>query len=118
DRLGAMLGMSPPAIERLAPPETCGEAGCIWSANSVTIVLARAPPALTCRQGAIVITSLTPPADYAARCVPLALIDAQSVAAHGGGLIYREVDGVRIERAQLAGVRRAWTPRVESLDQE
>ena len=118
DRLGATLGLSPPAIERLAPPETCGEAGCTWSVEGAPVVLARDPAGLVCQPAAIVITSLTPPADYAARCAPLTLMDAGDLAAHGGGLIYRDADGVRIERAQPENVRRAWTPRTPSLDQE
>jgi hypothetical protein len=31
DRLGAMLGLSPPVIERLAAPESSVEGGCVGS---------------------------------------------------------------------------------------
>ena len=47
-----------------------------------------------------------------------ALIDATDLSARGGGLIYREANGVRIERAQPERVRRAWTPRAPGADQE
>jgi hypothetical protein len=46
------------------------------------------------------------------------LIDPADLAARGGGLVHRDADGVRIERAQPRAVRRAWTPRAASMDQE
>ena len=118
DRLGAMLGLSPPVIERMAPPESCSDAGCIWRTQEALIVLARAPAGLRCAPAAVVIARAAAPADYAARCRPAALIDATDLSARGGGLIYRDEAAIRIERAQPEGVRRAWTPRAPGLDQE
>jgi hypothetical protein len=118
DRLGAMLGIAPAKIERLAAPESCGASGCVWLVGGAHIVLARAPPALVCAPGAIVITAAPPPGDYVERCAPSALIDPADLAERGGGFVYRDVGGVRVERAQPRSVRRAWTPRAASMDQE
>jgi competence protein ComEC len=117
DQLGAMLGLSPPVIERLAPPETCGDRGCLWRARAA-VVLARSPEGFACERGAVIISSLPAPADHAQRCAPAATIDASDLARRSGGMIYAEHGGVRIVRAQPDNVRRAWTPAAPSLDQE
>jgi competence protein ComEC len=118
DRLGAMLGLSPPVIERMTPPEACAESHCRWRAEGVTIVLARTEQGLVCERGAIVIASAAAPAGFTQRCAPAALIDAADLGRRGGGLIYAEEGVLRIERAQPDAVRRAWTPRALSQDQE
>jgi len=120
DRLGAMLGLSPPEIERLAPPETCGEAFCQWQGGVRSIVLARNPSALerACSRGGVVIANFETPGDYAARCQLAALINAESIATLGGATITETPLGPRIARAWPLEVRRPWTPRAPSTDQE
>lgn len=110
DRLGAMLGMAPREIERLAAPETCGESACIWS--DVALVRDEAGFAQACQPNALIIANAPAPADFATRCAPHAVLDSPDIARLGGALIYREEQGgLRIERAWPSGISRAWTPR-------
>lgn len=120
DRLGAMLGISPPQIERLAPPETCGEAACMWTtkAQDFALVLREDGLARACIADAIVVARVPAPADFMQRCALGALVDAQSLRRRGGALIYLERGGVHVEHAWPPGVQRAWTPGAPSLDQE
>ncbi len=120
DRLGAMLGLSPSEIERLAPPEACGEAFCQWQSGARAIFLARDLSALerACAPGAIVIANTQTPADYAARCQLAALINAESIATLGGATITETPLGPRVARAWPPEIRRAWTPQAPSADQE
>jgi hypothetical protein len=113
DRLGAMLGLSPSEIERLAPPEACGEAFCQWQTPKRTIFLARDPAALAraCVPRAIVIAQTETPADYAARCQLATLVSAQSIAELGGATITETPLGPRIARAWPTDIQRPWTPR-------
>lgn len=119
DRLGAMLGIAPPQIERLASPDGCGEALCAWRSGDQAFVLVRSAPGFadTCAPGAVVLSRHPAPEDYAARCEPSALIDAANLAQLGGALIYSAEQGLRIERAWPTHTRRAWTVRAAS-DQE
>ena len=105
DRLGAMLGLSPPVLERLAPPETCNETQCMWPTPSLALLRGEGAEQV-CAQSAIVL-SVSPAASAQPHCT---LIDANSLARNGGGLIYRDGENFRIERAQPDGIRRAWTP--------
>ena len=110
DRLGAMLGIAPPAIERLAPPQTCSDAQCLWALPRGALVLVRAPSGFdACHERAIVLSKLEPPNDYNARCRPLALVAGRDLAEQGGAFIYADGAELRIVRAQPSGVRRAWT---------
>ncbi|MGD9965470.1 MAG: ComEC/Rec2 family competence protein [Hyphomonadaceae bacterium] len=120
DRLGSMLGLSPSEIERLAPPETCGEGLCAWRIGRRLLLLARDAAALdrACVAGAIVIASTDVAAEYASRCQLAALIDAQSIARLGGATITETPLGPRIVRALSSEVRRPWTPRVVSAESE
>jgi hypothetical protein len=121
DRLGAMLGISPPAIERLAPPEACGEAMCTWrtpGGGGYALVRGGAGFATACRAGLVVIASLDAPEGYAHRCGLRALIDGGDLLRLGGGLIYETPTGPRIERARPEHIRRAWTPRGPASAQE
>jgi competence protein ComEC len=120
DRLGSMLGLSPSEIERLAPPERCGEVFCQWQAGARAIILARDVTALerACIRGAVVIAPLALPADFASRCQPAALLDAQGIAQLGGATITETPLGLRIARAASPEIRRPWTPRARSADQE
>jgi hypothetical protein len=120
DRLGAMLGLSPPTLERLAPPETCGTGGCAWRTADRPVVFVSEESGLprACERGAIVISRAPAPADFAQRCQPAALIDANDLAQRGGALIYATEDGVRIERALSPAISRPWTPRGGASDQE
>ena len=126
DRLGAMLGLSPPVIERLTPPETCGEALCTWRTSAAQIVFTRAATVFECGRGAVIIhgapasSPATPVANEPQAvdsCAPAATIDTADLAQRGGGFIYAEGQGVRIERALPDGVRRPWTQRA-APDQE
>jgi competence protein ComEC len=112
DRLGATLGISPPAIERMASPETCGEAICAWRTGGAAFFLVReeAGFAAACESGAIVLSRVAAPADFAARCELAALMDSADLARSGGGFIYADDGAVRIDRAILPDVRRPWTP--------
>jgi competence protein ComEC len=112
DRLGAMLGLSPPVIERLAPPEACGEGGCSWSYDGRSFVFAEDDTALhnACQRGAFVVTRADASDDYAERCGTVVVIDANDLATHGGALIYATSTGLRVERAFSPNTRRPWTP--------
>jgi competence protein ComEC len=118
DHLGAMLGIAPPAIERMAPPTTCSEARCDWRLPHGALLLVRSAAGFgLCQPHAVVVSALTPPADYVARCRPLALIAGRDLQQQGGGFIYAGAGGLRILRAQPSAVRRAWTP-VASADSD
>jgi competence protein ComEC len=119
DRLGAMLGLAPPQIERLAPPDACGEALCTWRYGERIFAFVRAGEgfAATCASGAVVIARPAAPESYAERCALAALIDAADIAQLGGGMVYETDEGLRIERGWPAHIRRAWTVR-GAFDQE
>jgi competence protein ComEC len=113
DRLGAMLGLSPPAIEALAPPETCSAELCQWRSGSVGVALVREPAAFAsaCARGVIVVSPHPAPAEFGPRCSSAAVLDGADIARFGGAAIYNQQNGVRIERAWPEGVRRPWTRR-------
>lgn len=117
DRLGAMLGLSPPVIERVAPPESCGAGGCTWTSGGHRFAFARdeATLASACQEQWLVITTVTAPS--AAACAAT-LIDTANLAQQGGALIYAAPNGVRIERAFSPTIRRPWTPQGVQTDQE
>ena len=120
DRLGAMLGLAPPTLERLAPPETCTDALCSWSSAGQRLLFVRSAEGL--RQAyvpnAIVIARRAAPATYAADCGLMALIDADDLANRGGGFV-TPVDGaLQLSRAHSPAVRRPWTPHARASDQE
>jgi competence protein ComEC len=113
DRLGAMLGLSPPTIERLAPAESCSVSLCTWRRGALEIALVREAAGFdaACRAGLVVVARAEAPADFAARCRPAALMDGADLARSGGALVYADASGVRIERAWPAEVSRPWTRR-------
>jgi competence protein ComEC len=113
DRLGAMLGIAPAQVERLAPPETCGEKACSWRSGERQFIFVRTEQGLAeaCRSGAVVIGRIGAPAAYAERCRLAALIDAPNITQLGGAVIYEGDEGLQIERAWPAHVTRAWTVR-------
>jgi competence protein ComEC len=119
DRLGAMLGLAPPQVERLAPPDACGEAICTWRRGERDFAFVRAEEGLseTCLRGALIVARVTAPEDYAERCALTALMHAPDIAEFGGAMIYEDEDGLRIERAWPPQINRAWTVR-GSADQE
>lgn len=118
DRLGAMLGLAPAQLERLAPPETCGDELCTWEIEERRFAYARTEQALAriCDEGTVVLSPAAAPLE--ANCTAAQLIDTNNLAQHGGGFIYLEEGTLRIERAWPSGVRRAWTPRTPLGDQE
>lgn len=119
DRLGAMLGLSPPVLDRLAPPLTCGEERCSWIADGVAISYARsAEQADGCAPGAIVLVAVEFPEPPAAACRPALIADAEDRNRQGAGFIYTTSEGVRIERARSLSVRRAWTHQATNRSQE
>ncbi|HYD87501.1 MAG TPA: ComEC/Rec2 family competence protein [Vitreimonas sp.] len=120
DRLGSMLGLSPAEIERLAPPEACGDALCRWRSPIGDIFVVRDAAHLpnACVERAIVITDVQAPEGFAARCRLSVLMDASSLAAHGGATVTQTPLGLRIERARPGHIRRAWTVVASGDDQE
>ncbi len=120
DRLGAMLGLAPPVIERLAPPEGCAESICKWRVRQQRYVFIRDASGFdaACTPNAIIIAKLSAPSGYAERCHPRAFIDAASLSQVGGALIYQTPAGLRIERAWPANIHRPWTPTLGGSDQE
>lgn len=120
DRLGAALGLSPAEIERLAPPETCGEDLCSWQAGDRSIFLVRNGVSIerACVSGAIVITQSVAPDDYARRCRLAAFIGAEDIAQLGGATLTETSLGLRVARAWPAEVRRPWTPQARTVEAE
>ena len=113
DRLGSTLGLSPPLIERLAAPETCGDVNCVWTWQERTFAFVRDEEgfAAACVRGAIVLARVAAPAEFAGECRLAALLDTHDLATRGGGFIYADGDTLRIERARTQSVERPWTPR-------
>ena len=116
DRLGAVLGLSPAEIERLAPAESCSDTFCQWQSPQRVIFLARDRAALerACAPNAIVIAQAETPADFAARCQLAALINAESIAELGGATITETA----IARAWPPEIRRPWTPQARVAEGE
>ncbi|MBI3438033.1 MAG: hypothetical protein HY054_05175, partial [Proteobacteria bacterium] len=111
DHLGAMLGIAPPAIERLAPPQTCSEAQCSWALGRSALLLVRSGVGFAvCVPSAVVVSGLASPPDYASHCRPSALISSNDLTRQGGAFIYPNGPQLRLVRAQPHGIRRAWTP--------
>jgi len=116
DRLGSMLGLSPPMLERLAQPESCTAAGCTWqSPHGLRFALAtdKHSAEAACAVHAIALARAPAPAGFAQRCNAYALIDAQSLSRSGGGFIYETPHGFAIVRTITPGQRRPWMPRGE-----
>lgn len=114
DRLGGMLGLAIPRIERLSAPEACTEAACALttpSGHALIVVRSIEGFAQACTPGAVVIARYAAPDDFALRCAPSHLIDAPNLARTGGAAIYESEEGLRIERAYPPNVSRAWTQR-------
>jgi competence protein ComEC len=121
ERLGGMLGLSPPEVERLAPPEGCSDHVCLSRAGDQPFAFVQTEQGFgaACTDGAIVVARPPASPDYAARCRLTALMDAPDIARLGGALIYIRDDGPRIERAWPPNIVRAWTPAsTVSSDQE
>jgi|CXWL01.1.fsa_nt_gi competence protein ComEC len=121
DRLGAMLGIAPPAIERLAPPESCGEDVCQWrTPGGIDVALVRNDAGFrsTCITGAVVITAVRVPTEYLHRCKPRRVLDGPDISHLGGGLVYESASALQITRAWPDLVRRPWTPSTPAADQE
>jgi hypothetical protein len=121
DRLGGMLGISPPQIERLATPEHCSESLCALRTPDgfgMMVVRDEAGFEQACRPGAFVIAVPRAPPDFAARCSLAVLMDADDRARLGGAMIYENDLRLIVKRAWPGHVRRAWTPRTASPDAE
>lgn len=120
DRLGSMLGLAPSEIERLAPPEDCGESLCRWRRPRGEIIYVKDPLAYTraCVADAIVLSATPAPTGFAQRCRLAALIDGSSLALMGGATVVDTPQGPRIERARSLTTQRAWTAPLAHPDQE
>lgn len=119
DRLGAMLGLSPAEIERLAPPEQCSENLCLLD-QQLSVAFARDAIGLedACQHYSVIISGQTAPEGYAARCNVRTLIDRADLDRLGGAILHAEGGELHADRAAPANVQRAWTPRATALDQE
>ena len=121
DKLAAMLGLSPPVIERLAPPEACGESACAQRtpAGREIHLFSRAEAFdAACVPAALVIAATPAPPAYAARCPRALVLDANNIALLGGALIYETPAGLSFTRARPPHIARPWTPRGNASDQE
>ncbi|HVY84841.1 MAG TPA: ComEC/Rec2 family competence protein [Caulobacterales bacterium] len=116
EKLGAMLGVSPVQVARLAEPGGCSADICLLGGG---IVLARTELGLlrACAAHAVVLTRIATPSEYAEQC-HATLIDAVDRAKRGGGFIYATPGGIRIERASPPNIRRPWTPTAEGDDDQ
>ncbi len=117
DRLGAMLGLAPPVVERLASPETCREGACWWSTpGGRGILYARDAVSLSlaCPAGAPNVALLIAPNPMpagAASCPHAVLINADDMARLGGAMVYETASGLHIVRAWPQTIARPWTQR-------
>lgn len=120
DRLGGMLGLSPPIIERLIPPMDCGERLCAWHTPAgARIALVRDEAVLeeACGNSALVIVGFQPTEDSAS-CARIPLIDRDSITRFGGGIVYETEQGLRLKRAWPIEVRRPWRMARPTLDDQ
>lgn len=114
DRLGAMLGLSPSSIERLAPPMDCSDTRCVWTFGEHALVYTRdLEPERDCTPGALILVKAR--ALLAETCASATVIDAEDRARRGGAFVYGP--DFRLERAHADGSERPWTTRARA-DQE
>jgi hypothetical protein len=114
-----MIGIAPPALARLAPPQSCGANACTWATpahRQIVLVQTTDGFATACTHNTLVIARVAAAPDFAARCRPLALMDMSDIARHGGALVTETPRGFAIARASPDGVHRAWTPIVADED--
>jgi competence protein ComEC len=114
DRLGGMLGLSIPRIERLSSPETCAESLCVMQTQAGALMLVRRQEgfAAACAPGALVISAHDAPSGYAARC-NIHLLDRLALTNGGGAFVYAaDPAGFAIKRARQSAVDRPWTTRI------
>jgi competence protein ComEC len=114
DRLGAMLGLALPRVDRLSIPEICTEAACTLrtpAAHTLIVVRTEKGFAQACVPRAVVITKLSTPADFGQRCGLAHLLDAPDLAQSGGAFFYETDAALTLRRAYPPGMRRAWTQR-------
>lgn len=106
DRLGQMLGLTEAQAERLAPPQDCTEARCIWrgqGGHAYALVYAPAAFSEVCGRTALILTRYNAPSS----CPHV--IGARSLARFGGGFAYAEGGALRIARALPLSPNRPWT---------
>lgn len=119
DHLGAMIGIAPPALARLAPPQSCGANACTWATpahRQIVLVQTAHGFATACAHNTLVIARVAAPADFKTRCRPMALLDQVDLERRGGAMITESARGFVIARASPDGVHRAWTPVVADED--
>ncbi len=107
DRIGAMAGLAPAALDRLAPP-ACAEALCFWAIGphaNAAIVMRPEGWADSRLAGAIVLSRLPAPPGFVSRMRPM---DAGALAAQGGGALTLREGRFSITRARSPGATRPW----------
>lgn len=104
ERLGAMLGLTPREVDRLAPPESCDEQGCRWRHAELDILVLFGQSAEPC--SADIVLASTDAATSA--CQAAYALGPTDLASRGGGFIYLENDRLTIVRA-YGSQRRPWT---------
>ncbi|MES1202131.1 MAG: ComEC/Rec2 family competence protein [Pseudomonadota bacterium] len=111
EKLGAMLGVSPVQVARLAEPASCADDVCWFNAGGARIAVVRSTDGLSeaCVANAVVISRVVTSSNSLAAC-RVTLIDASDLAQRGGGFIYAEAQGLRITRASPPAIHRPWTP--------
>jgi competence protein ComEC len=107
ERLGAMLGIAPAEVSRLAPPTDCGPLACAREMQGLRLVVVLGDEATPECAGADLVLGASDAALTA--CGARRTIGGHDLARHGGGMIYLSESGVRIERALPGGHQRTWT---------
>jgi competence protein ComEC len=112
DRLGAMLGLSPAELGRLAPPESCSEAHCVWSLGDQKFVYVDNVAGWegACLAGATILARGPAPTSFADRCAARSVISAADLEQTGGGLVTMRNGELQITRAWPRDIQRPWTP--------
>jgi competence protein ComEC len=117
ERIGQLTGLRPSQTAALAAP-SCAQGACVWTPNqgpAFVLVQEAKGYAFAC-QRAIVLAKVPPPHDFTARCRPIALIDPQDRAQHGGVLVRGDARGFTIQRAQERPAR-VWSGALTRSDE-
>jgi competence protein ComEC len=106
ERLGAMLGLAPIAVERLAPPEACDEHACRWETGGKRFLMALSDEGLDCAGADVVLARVEV---ASSPCDATLVIDAADRAQRGGAMLYLEHGALRVVFAHPPQRRRPWT---------
>jgi competence protein ComEC len=108
ERLGAMLGLTPDEVSRLAPPEACDETSCSWQSGGRRFVFALSNNSIECTGADLVLLREGAFPD----CNAPIVISAGDRIERGGALVYAAGGRLRIEFARAPNHRRPWTSRI------